>query len=47
MFVEELQQKRAEKITLETDIIGLLLSHEYKYCNGKYVEPSAPPAVTE
>ena len=43
MFVEQLRQKRAEKIAIETDIIGPLLPHEYKYCNRKYVEPSPPP----
>ena len=44
MFVEQLRQKRAEKIAIETDIIGPLLPHEYKYCNRKYVEPSPPLA---
>ena len=38
MFVEQLRQKRAEKIAQETDIIGPLLPHEYKYCNRKYEE---------
>ena len=38
MFVEKLRQKRADKIAKETDIIGPLLPHEYKYCNRKYVE---------
>ena len=47
MFVEQLRQKRAEKIAIETDIIGPLLPHEYKYCNRKYIEPSPPPAATE
>ena len=40
-FVEQLRQKRADKIAKETDIIGPLLPHEYKYCNRKYAEP--PP----
>ena len=40
-FVEQLRQRRADKIAKETDIIGPLLPHEYKYCNRKYVEP--PP----
>ena len=43
MFVEQLRQKRAEKIAKETDIVGPLLPHEYKYCNRKYEEPS--PAI--
>ena len=29
MFVEQLWHKRAEKIAIETDIIGPLLPHEY------------------
>ena len=41
LFVEQLRQKRANKIAQETDIIGPLLPHEYKYCGRKYVEP--PP----
>ena len=43
MFVEQLRQKRAEKIAKETDIIGPLLPHEYKYCNRLYEEP--PPVI--
>ena len=44
MFVEQLRQKRAEKIAKETDIIGPLLPHEYKYSNRKYEELSPPTA---
>jgi len=47
IFVEQLRQKRAEKIAKETDIIGPLLPHEYKYCNRQYEEllPATEPVA--